>query len=128
MTICKWGVTVSKNRNSGFTLIELSIVLVIIGLVIGGVLVGRDLIDTAANRAAIAQIEQYRAATQAFRVKYGGLPGDYQATKAAQAGFTSRSGAAGHGDGNMLIEGCAAMLPWPVARMYFSGRIYRLLS
>ncbi|MBX9725821.1 MAG: prepilin-type N-terminal cleavage/methylation domain-containing protein, partial [Rickettsiales bacterium] len=36
-----------KRRNSGFTLVELAIVLVIIGLIIGGVLTGADLIKAA---------------------------------------------------------------------------------
>ena len=47
---------------SGFTLVELSIVLVIIGLIIGGVVVGRDLIDAATIRAQISQIEKYNTA------------------------------------------------------------------
>ena len=42
-------------RHQGFTLIELSIVLVIIGLIIGGVLVGRDMIHAAQIRATISQ-------------------------------------------------------------------------
>ena len=52
----------------GFTLIEMSIVLVIIGLIIGGVLLGRDLISAAAVRAQIAQIEKYNAAVNTLRV------------------------------------------------------------
>jgi prepilin-type N-terminal cleavage/methylation domain-containing protein len=46
----------------GFTLIELSIVLVIIGLIIGGVLVGQDLIHAAQTRAAVSQLERYNSA------------------------------------------------------------------
>ena len=46
-----------KRSNRGFTLIEMSIVLVIIGLVVGGVLVGQDLIRAAYERAQISQIE-----------------------------------------------------------------------
>jgi len=64
------------SRRMGFTLIELSIVLVIIGLIVGGVLVGRDLIQAASIRASISQLEQYEAAANTFRVKYNGLPGD----------------------------------------------------
>ena len=44
-------------QERGFTLIELSIVLVIIGLIVGGVLVGQDLIRAAQVRATISQIE-----------------------------------------------------------------------
>jgi prepilin-type N-terminal cleavage/methylation domain-containing protein len=66
----------NSTYKSGFTLIELSIVLVIIGLIIGGVLVGQDLIKGAEIRAAVSQIEKYDAAANAFRNKYNGLPGD----------------------------------------------------
>lgn len=63
-------------REEGFTLIELSIVLVIIGLIVGGVLVGQDLIKAAELRAGVSQIEKYEAAANTFRTKYNGLPGD----------------------------------------------------
>ena len=46
----------SITKKQGFTLIELSIVLVIIGLIVGGVLVGQDLIKGAEIRATVAQI------------------------------------------------------------------------
>jgi len=63
-------------RCHGFTLIELSIVLVVIGLVIGGILVGRDLIHTAELRSVITQLEKYDTAIMAFKNKYNCLPGD----------------------------------------------------
>ncbi len=100
----------------GFTLIELSIVLVIIGLIVGGVLVGQDLIRAAEVRATISQIEKYNTAVNTFRGKYNALPGDIPAVAAAQFGFTAgmpRNGGQGLGDGNGLIEGigwCCATL------------------
>ncbi len=63
-------------RRQGFTLIELSIVLVIIALLIGGILVGRDLIEAARIRAQISQIEELQTAISTFRSKYNCLPGD----------------------------------------------------
>lgn len=60
----------------GFTLIELSIVLVIIGLIVGGILVGQDLIKAAEIRATVSQMEKYATAVNTFRSKYNGLPGD----------------------------------------------------
>jgi prepilin-type N-terminal cleavage/methylation domain-containing protein len=89
----------------GFTLIELSIVLVIIGLIVGGVLAGQSLIAASAIRAQITQIEKFNAATNTFREKYGGLPGDLASNLATQFGFISRTGAQGDGNGNGVIEG-----------------------
>ena len=61
---------------TGFTLIELSIVLVIIGLLVGGVLVGQDLIRAAELRNIVTQVEQIDTAVNTFRLKYRCLAGD----------------------------------------------------
>lgn len=92
-------------HTSGFTLIELSIVLVIIGLIVGGILTGRDLVSAAAMRSQIAQIERYHQASTTFREKYGYLPGDVAAVEAQRFGFAARGPYAGQGDGNGIIEG-----------------------
>ena len=92
----------SFGRGNGFTLIELSIVLVIIGLLVGGVMVGRDLISAAAIRAQIGQIDQYDTAIYSFEDKYGCLPGD--CANAAQFGFAPRGTGRGEGDGNGVLE------------------------
>jgi prepilin-type N-terminal cleavage/methylation domain-containing protein len=89
----------------GFTLIELSIVLVIIGLIVGGVLVGQNLISAAGVRAQISQIEKYNTAANTFRGKYGYLPGDIKDPDATQFGFLPRGQYPGEGDGNGLLEG-----------------------
>lgn len=60
----------------GFTLIELSIVLVIIGLVAGGVLFGKDLIRAAEIRKTIKDIENYKTAVNTFKIKYNCIAGD----------------------------------------------------
>jgi hypothetical protein len=71
-------------------------------------LVGQDLIKAAEIRSTIASIESYNAAANTFRNKFNGLPGDLLASRASQYGLTSRTGAAGMGNGNALLEGCAA--------------------
>ncbi len=63
-------------KKQGFTLVELSIVLVIIGLIIGGVLVGKDLIKAAELKTIISDREKYISAINTFLTKYGELPGD----------------------------------------------------
>jgi prepilin-type N-terminal cleavage/methylation domain-containing protein len=92
----------------GFTLIEISIVLVIISLIVGGVLFGRDLIDIANIRAQISQVDKLSMAVNAFRLKYSALPGDMTPNQAAQFGFTVGSGCAGaegQRDGNGVLHG-----------------------
>jgi prepilin-type N-terminal cleavage/methylation domain-containing protein len=91
---------------AGFTLIELSIVLVIIGLIVGGVLTGQDLIRAAEVRATISQIEKYNTAVNTFYGKYQAIPGNMNATTAATFGFSTvgRTGAVGYGSGNGIIE------------------------
>ncbi len=88
-----------------FTLIELSIVLVIIGLIVGGVLVGRDLIGASAVRAQLQQIEKFNTSANTFRDKYGYLPGDIPDPDATRFGFEARMNDAGRGDGNGTLEG-----------------------
>jgi prepilin-type N-terminal cleavage/methylation domain-containing protein len=59
-----------------FSLVELSIVLVILGLLVGGVLSGQSLIRAAELRSVTTDYQRYTAATVAFRDKYMALPGD----------------------------------------------------
>ncbi len=65
------------NGKSGFTLIELSIVLVIIGLIVGGILIGQSLIHEAQLRSVVSDVQKYETTLNAFRLKYNGLPGDF---------------------------------------------------
>ena len=97
----------SAEKSKGFTLIEISIVLVIIGLLVGGVLVGRDLIAAAQVRAQISQIEKYQQAVNTFKGKYDYLPGDIKDPEATQFGFRARSGLY-TSDGNGIVEGASA--------------------
>jgi prepilin-type N-terminal cleavage/methylation domain-containing protein len=65
----------NKSRN-GFTLVELSIVLVIVGLLTSGILVGKDMIRAAELRSITTEKEQIQTAVMLFENKYFGLPGD----------------------------------------------------
>jgi prepilin-type N-terminal cleavage/methylation domain-containing protein len=92
-----------KLHGEGFTLIELAIVLVIIGLIVGGVLVGQDLIRAAGVRATITQVERFNTAANTFKDKTGYLPGDIPPGLASQFGLPIRAGSTGNGDGNGVI-------------------------
>lgn len=65
-----------KPQQLGFTLVELSIVLVIIGLLIGGILVGQSLVNATKMQSFIRQLAQYDVAVGNFKTKYKSIPGD----------------------------------------------------
>lgn len=61
---------------SGFSLVELSIVLVILGLLTGGILSGQSLIRAAELRSVSTDFQHYQTAVQTFRDRYFSYPGD----------------------------------------------------
>ncbi len=98
-----------KKKQGGFTLIEIAIVLVIIGLLLGGVLKGQELINTARVRALNNTVDGITAAWFSFQDRYRAFPGDY--TQAA----VNLQGAPVAGDGNGLV-GDAAGVDAPAER------------
>ncbi|PIR37664.1 MAG: hypothetical protein COV35_09225 [Alphaproteobacteria bacterium CG11_big_fil_rev_8_21_14_0_20_39_49] len=110
----------SRKTQKGFTLVELAIVLVIIGLIVSGVLVGQDLIKAAELRATVRQHQEFQVAVNTFLGKYNGIPGDTDSDKFglcdgdgpnptncnvvnAGTATTGCDGEANLGDGNGLI-------------------------
>jgi len=82
-----------KKTQSGFTLIEIAIVLVIIGLLLGGVLKGQELINSAKVRSLTNKVDGITAAWFAFQDRYRALPGDMSnATTQIEAGLTDGGG------------------------------------
>jgi len=65
-----------KNRQSGFTLVEIAIVLVIIGLLLGGVLKGQELINSAKIKNLVADMNGISTAVYAYQDRFKALPGD----------------------------------------------------
>lgn len=63
-------------EKQGFSLVELSIVLVILGLLTGGILTGQNLIRAAELRSVTTEIQTYQTAVMTFRDEYFYLPGD----------------------------------------------------
>ncbi len=64
-------------KASGFTLVELSIVLVIISLITGGIVSGREMIHTARLNSVMNDYIKYETANNMFQAKYDALPGDF---------------------------------------------------
>ncbi|WP_157669509.1 type II secretion system protein [Chitinibacter sp. GC72] len=64
------------SRQYGFTLVEMAIVLVIIGLILGAAFKGKDLIDGAKVKNMAAQVNKMQAAFNVYYEKYGAYPGD----------------------------------------------------
>jgi prepilin-type N-terminal cleavage/methylation domain-containing protein len=87
-----------QKRQSGFTLIEIAIVLVIIGLLLGGVLKGQELITAARVRNLISTQDGIKAAYFGFLDRFRALPGDYTLAT------TNIQGATAIGNGNGRVE------------------------
>lgn len=85
--------------NAGFSLVELAIVLVVIGLIIGGVLKGQQLIESARLKSVFSQLNEFRLATGIFMDRFGGLPGDFPHAKEYIHSSLQ------NGNGNGMIEG-----------------------
>lgn len=87
-----------------FTLIEISIVLVILALLLGGIVSGKSLIESARLRSQLEQIDLFKTATNSFRDKYLHLPGDLP--NGLSFGFYKRNQLCpGFGNGDGLIHG-----------------------
>ncbi|MBL8639480.1 MAG: prepilin-type N-terminal cleavage/methylation domain-containing protein [Alphaproteobacteria bacterium] len=94
----------------GFTLVELAIVMIIIGLLIGGILKGQELIGNARVSSTVAQVKAIETGIGTFRDKYAALPGDIRNVAArlpnCAAGACATDPATGAGgDGQLANTG-----------------------
>jgi prepilin-type N-terminal cleavage/methylation domain-containing protein len=91
------------HRQNGFTLIETGIVLVIVGLLMGAVLKGEELLTVARVRSLITFNDGIKAAYFGFRDRYRALPGDYSGALANIPNCGSCE--IGNDDGQILLAG-----------------------
>ena len=91
-----------KSKQTGFTLIEIAIVLVIIGLLLGGVLKGQELINSAKVKNLATDFKNVPVYIYGYEDKFRALPGDdANAGAHVGAGLVAASSVAGNG----LIDG-----------------------
>lgn len=108
---------IAPSYHNGFSLVELSIVLVILGLLTGGILAGQSLIRAAELRSVSTEYSRWSTASQTFRDKYFAIPGDFRdatkfwlrtGTTACDTNSTAATGSPGSCDGNGELAHCYA--------------------
>jgi len=108
----------SSLNKSGFTLVEIAIVITIIGILIGGVLKGEELLRNARITRLIKNIQEYEGAAITFRDKYSQIPGDMSTATNRLSGCNVTSNCE-NGDGNSLIGIPRIFTSFPNASAFF---------
>jgi prepilin-type N-terminal cleavage/methylation domain-containing protein len=88
-----------RESEAGFTLIEMSIVLVIIGLIIGGIVKGQEVVANARAKSQVAQLDAIKGAVYTFQDKFGYAPGDLKGNAILQLA----AGTDGNQDGYITV-------------------------
>ena len=109
------------NKQTGFTLIELAIVLVIIGLLLGGVLRGQELINSAKVKNMARDFQNIQVYIYGFQDKFKALPGDDAAVATHVTGTPGSTGTLGNGviqgNWNTTTDGDESCVFWQHVRL-----------
>ncbi len=96
-------ILLNENKNKGFTLVEIAIVITIIAMLIGGILKGSAMIINAQITASITSIKGVQAANKQFRQQYGYLAGDVSNAETTIANCNASTNCT-NGDGNNRLD------------------------
>jgi prepilin-type N-terminal cleavage/methylation domain-containing protein len=99
-----------QHNQAGFTLVELAVVMIIIGLLIGGVLKGQELIANAQVTSTVSQVKGIDAATTTFRDMYDAMPGDLANPVQRLAQCAGGTDCAIAGNGNRRVDNLGAVI------------------
>lgn len=94
----------TKIGTQGFTLVELSIVIIIIGFLIAGIAAGTSLIKQAELNSVVRDFQSYQTAYNNFLGRYSKAPGDFNGAVAIWTQTNIRTTTSGNGDGNGIID------------------------
>src|SRR3954467_12611219 len=97
-----------KTMQKGFTLVEIAIVLVIIGLLLGGILKGQEMITQAKIKNVMADFSGISAAYHGYQDRYRMIPGDDNTAGARWTPADTATPKAIDGDGNGQVAGAYA--------------------
>ncbi|MCB1591708.1 MAG: prepilin-type N-terminal cleavage/methylation domain-containing protein [Alphaproteobacteria bacterium] len=114
----------SAQNDKGFTLVELAVVMIIIGLLIGGILKGQEMIANAQLTSTVAQTKSYIAATNTFKDQYDAFPGDMSTAQARLANCTANPCGNGNGDSRIGANVGAVATAANEVGFYFSHLLH----
>jgi prepilin-type N-terminal cleavage/methylation domain-containing protein len=91
----------------GFTLIELAIVVVVLGILIGGIVAGQSIVESAKVSKIVSDFQSYDMGIRAFQLEYDGLPGDFDEASIYWSGEID-----GNDDGRMYSYNTEGIRAW----------------
>ncbi len=96
-----------NSKNAGFSLVELAVTLVVVGLLMAGLTSGAHLIQAAKLNKVISELTGYKTAVENFRLKYNGWPGDLANAASIWGAYAAGPPATGtsNGNGNNIVTG-----------------------